>query len=412
VRAVGNHGGHEFDRSCEGAAFGNFCMRSPYIGNNTSGATASAAYAGLVQTQAARVQSGVQLALSLNPATSANASALAAAIVAGLRNATPGEDQLATRVAYLLSPSVSITPEQVRDIGPLKSNYNNTFEVGYKGQVGRKGTLSLDVWAQERADVSPPAGVATPSVFFEPGDVASFLGANITSSLVPLFMAQGMPQQQATATAQAIAQNLVPTLTGIVAAAPLGTITFADQTRPDVLFSYFNLNRRIKVYGLDLGYSWDLTSTFAVAGSYSWQSENVFDEVVFSVADGGNGIPYMSNSPKHKATLSLQYQPGDGNVSAEIRGRYADAFPVNSSLFTSGYSFDDPNSADTTVTYRYAPVPTSITLDAGITWRPSFGGRDIALSLNGTNILDNRRATFAGTPKIGRVIMTRLRYAF
>jgi outer membrane receptor for ferrienterochelin and colicins len=133
---------------------------------------------------------------------------------------------------------------------------------------------------------------------------------------------------------------------------------------------------------------------------------------VFSVADGGNGIPYMSNSPKHKATLSLQYRPSDPKWSAELRGRYADAFPVNSSLFTSGYTFDDPNSSDTTVTYQYAPVPTSITLDAGITWRPPFGGRDIALSLNGTNILDNRRATFAGTSKIGRVIMTRLRYAF
>jgi hypothetical protein len=120
----------------------------------------------------------------------------------------------------------------------------------------------------------------------------------------------------------------------------------------------------------------------------------------------------MSNTPKHKATLALRWRNEAKRVNVELRGRYADAFPVNSSLFTSGYSFDDPNSADTTVTYRYAPVPTSITLDAGITWRPPLGGRDITLSLNGTNVLDNRRATFAGTPKIGRVVLTRVRYAF
>jgi iron complex outermembrane receptor protein len=249
-------------------------------------------------------------------------------------------------------------------------------------------------------------------VFFDPGDVASFLGANITGSLVPVFVSQGMTQEQATATAQAIAQSLTPTLTGLVAAAPLGTITFADQTRPDVLFSYFNLNRRITVYGLDVGYDWDLSSAFGVGGSYSWQSENVFDNVVFAVAEGGNGIPYMSNSPKHKASVSFRYRNEDKRLNAELRGRYADAFPVNSGLFTSGYGFDDPNSPDSTGTYSYSPVPTTITLDAGITWRPPFGGRDVAISLNGTNILDNRRATFAGTPKIGRVIMTRLRYAF
>lgn len=412
VRVVGNHGGHEFDRTCTDAAFGDFCMRSPYIGNDATRASAADAYAGLVASRAAAVQTGIQFALAGNPQTSANAAALAAAIVNGLKNAHPGDDQLSTRVAYLLNPSVSVTPGQVSDIGPLKSSYNGTFELGYKGLIGLKGRLSVDAWAQERADVSPPAGVATPSVFFNSSDVSTFLGGNITSSLTPIFQAQGMSQQQATATAQAVATSIVPSLTSLVASAPLGTITFADQTRPDVLFSYFNLNRRITVYGLDLGYDWDLTHSFTIGGTYSWQSENVFDQIVFTQAEGGNGLPYMSNTPKHKATFSVRYQNDAHRISSEVRARYADAFPVNSSLYTSGYAFDDPNSSDTTVTYKYAPVPTTITLDAGVTWRLPLRNRDVAFSLNGTNVLDNRRATFAGTPRIGRLIMTRLRYAF
>lgn len=412
VRAVGNNGGREFDRSCTGAGFGNFCMRSIYTGDDAVPASAAAAFPTLVNVNAPSAQALIQAGLAGHPQLGPMAPTLAAAIVNGLKGATPGTGDLATRVAYLVNPTANLAPEDITDIGALKASFNNSFEIGYKGMLGNRGRLSVDAWYQERGDVSPPAGVATPSVFFDPTSVGGYLATNIVSTLTPIFMSpQGgnMPQQQAVATATAIAQQVAPQLTAVLAQAPLGTITFADETRPDVLFTYFSLNRTIDLFGIDLGYDFELNRNLVLAGTYSWQSRHTFDNVVFSRLEGGNGLPYMSNSPKHKASLSTRYTTDDRQWSGELRGRYTDAFPVNSGLFASGIDFTDPNGGGT---YQYPSVPTTLTLDIGATWRPMIEGHDLAISLNVTNLLDSQKPTFAGTAPLGRLILSRISYRF
>ena len=74
-------------------------------------------------------------------------------------------------------------------------------------------------------------------------------------------------------------------------------------------------------------------------------------------------------------------------------------------------TYDETNPAGTT--YTYPAVPVNAFLDLGFTWRLPFrGSQQISWSLNGTNILDNKRPTFAGVPSIGRMIMTRIQYGF
>jgi iron complex outermembrane receptor protein len=63
--------------------------------------------------------------------------------------------------------------------------------------------------------------------------------------------------------------------------------------------------------------------------------------------------------------------------------------------------------------YTYPAVPVNAFLDVGFSWRLPFAGtQQITWSINGTNVLDNKRATFAGVPEIGRMVMTRIQYAF
>jgi outer membrane receptor for ferrienterochelin and colicins len=154
-----------------------------------------------------------------------------------------------------------------------------------------------------------------------------------------------------------------------------------------------------------------LSNKLTVSGTYSWQSENVFDDVVFDVTTGANGLPFMSNSPKNKASVTFRYDHTP-SLSLELRGRYADAFPVNSGVYYSGKDIDDPNSANPADTYQYPSVPVFMTMDAGVTWRQPLGYENLTWSLNGTNVLDNKRPTFAGTPAIGAMVMTRLAYRF
>jgi outer membrane receptor for ferrienterochelin and colicins len=408
VRAVGNHGGHEFDRSCSGAGFGSFCMRSVYTGDTPVPASASAAYQGLITARAPAIQAGVQSALSANPQLAPNAAALAAAIVNGLKAATPTNADLATHVAYLLAPSTILSPEQLSDIGPLKAGYNNTYELGYKGLIGSKGRLSIDVWHQIRGDINPPAAVSTPSVFTDSASYYAVINANVTATLTPIFTAQGLPPAQAAGTAAAVAAQLAPVLAGQLRSAPLGTVTFADQNRPDVLFTYYSVSKQtVNVTGIDVGYDWMLTPVWTIAGTYSWQDKNVFNNIQFSSLQGGNGKPYMSNSPKHKATLAFRYANDVRGLGAEIRGRYADAFPVNSGVYVSDLTLNGPSGA-----YRYDHPPVIATLDLGVNWRVPLATRRATISLNGTNVLNNKRRTFSGTPEIGALWLTRLSYQF
>lgn len=406
VRAVGNHGGQTFDRSCTGAGFGSFCMRSIYTPGQLVPASAGSAFQGLITAQSAALTTAIAAGLAANGVP--NASALAAAIVAGLKATTPTNAQLATRAAYLTNGALSIRPDSVQDIGPLKAGYNNNYELGYKGLVGKQGRLSIDAWYQQRGEVNPPAFVATPSIFFvpsgTPNSLASYLGGNIGATVTAALVAQGVPLATAQAQAAQIAGTLAPQLTAALAPAPLGTVTFADQTRPDVLATYASVSgKTIDVYGIDVGYDWMFTNEWTLTGTYSWLSKNVF-----SAIPGGNGLPYMSNSGKNKATLALRYDNDRKEYGVELRGRYTDAFPVNSGVFYSGQAIPSPSGG----TYTYPAVPVIATVDLGFNWQLPLGRRDVTWSLNGTNILDNKRATFDGTPAIGRLVMTRFSYKF
>jgi outer membrane receptor for ferrienterochelin and colicins len=57
-------------------------------------------------------------------------------------------------------------------------------------------------------------------------------------------------------------------------------------------------------------------------------------------------------------------------------------------------------------------VPVNAFLDATFAWRLPIPGQTVTWSLMGTNITNNKRITFIGTPEIGRLVMTRLQYEF
>lgn len=408
VRAVGNHGTDQFDRTCTGAAFGSFCMRSQYNNAALTPASASAAYAGLINNRAAAIQAGVQASLAANPATAANAAALAAAVVQGLKAGTPTNTDLATHVAYLLNPASVLSPDQVQDVPALKPGYTNTFELGYKGNFGKSARLSVDLWYQIRGDVNPPAGIATPSVFSDSASYRNYFNGNITNSLTQVFLSLGMPQAQAAGTAAAVAAQISPVLAGQLKAAPLGTVTFADQKRSDVAYTYYSVSdSTVKVAGVDIGYDWLLTDRWTVTGTYSWQDKNVFNSITYSTLQGGNGKPFMSNSPKNSGSLALTYGDEVRGYGFEVRGRYTDAFPVNSGVYVSDQTLAGPHGA-----YMYPSVPTTVTLDLGFNYRLPVARRNIMWSINGTNVLDDKKATFAGTAPIGALWMTRLSYTF
>lgn len=415
--------GFSFNRSCGGTSqFGDLCMKSPFAGNGQYvGASAASAYPGFMQGAGNAITAGTAASLQRQGLPQALAQALANAAVTTLRGLRPTDAQLGTRAAYITSGAVSITPQSVVDINPLTAAMSNTYEVGYKGIVGNKFRWDIAYWGQDRADFSP-AAVATPSVFANPAQVGGLIAGPLQAALQPILVGAGVPAAQ-------IPAILTGTITGLgttLASAPLGTVTFDDpNTRANAIYATYFSTNRIWVRGLDFAADAVASDRLTFDVAYSWQNRNVFTGV-----NGGNNLPLMSNSPGSRGSLGLRYQNDDNGIGFSMRGRYNEAYPVNSGVYVTNFSTPiaagqegaiatSPTGAGANAcnplpagTFCYENVPEAFTMDAQVSKRFELGAQKLTWSLNAQNLFDNRVRTFPGVPEIGRMVMTRIQYSF
>jgi iron complex outermembrane receptor protein len=148
-----------------------------------------------------------------------------------------------------------------------------------------------------------------------------------------------------------------------------------------------------------------VNDVWTIAGTYSWVSDLIFPDIVSS-----NSLPLALNSPDNKATLSFRYNSEPRGIGYEIRGRYSNAFPVNSGVYATDFRFPRPGVANQF--YTYEPVTTQAYLDLSFNWRVPIAAREALLSVMGTNVTNNKRRAFPGYPEIGAMVMTRLQYTF
>jgi outer membrane receptor for ferrienterochelin and colicins len=395
VQVLGNPSkeGWAFNRSCSGAV-GALCMRSPYV-PGVVGASAASAYAGFLTPSAAfGGVSALEAIIKAVPASAFGPGGEAArqqllSAVPLIRGLRPTDAAVGSVLFDLANTkALSSTPG---DYAPLGATFANTWEAGYKGFLGKRLGLSIDAWFQRRP-AEPTAQVINPAVLFNGPQLAAYLGTNIASGLI----AQGVPAAQAQAQAQALAGGLAT----IMAQVPVGAAAFNSSLydQPYLVFSFQAPTGSINVHGVDVATDLLLDRGWSVAATYSNLNRNVFGD-----APGATPAnPLAANTPKHRATATIRYENQVKRYSAEVRGRYADAFPVNSGVLNS-YNIGTP--------VPYAPVPVNALLDVGFSWVVPVAGSP-RWSLNATNLLDNQVATFVGVPKIGRLIMTRVQYQY
>ena len=432
VIATGNRPkvGMGFDRSCSTTSgFGSFCMRSPFIANGTSVVGASAAtalpafvafrqpvFAGaLAQGYAANLAGLSQLGLTPTQ-IGALAQALGGAVATRLATSAPTNAQIGT-VGRL--GSALIDPNAVADLPALNASFDNTFEVGYKG-LGMGGKLSFDFsgWAQQRGGGAITASLVTPWIFANPTQTGAFVGAQAGAAIgatIPAFIgaelqAGRLTQQQAAAlgaalSAQgtALATGAATSLTPLLAGIPLGTVGFDDVIQDDYALraTYRRVDKTVKVWGADLGMSYQFTQNFALDWTGSVVNRTIFDEIQVGTS------PLALNAPGAKTTVTGRYNSQETGWGFEGRWRYTDAFQVNSGVYESDVR--NPSNAGP---FTYPPVPVSNQFDMQISKRfPNFG-KGVMWSLNVQNILDNKVQTFVGVPALGRLALTKLSYTF
>jgi iron complex outermembrane receptor protein len=390
VQILGNppKEGWSFARSCTGGAAGNLCMRSPYIPNTLAPASAAAAYPGFASQLSAIVQGLPVSALGSEANRQALLGLLASPVGAIVRGLRPTDAQVGTALVDL---NTKTGVAGVNDYAPLSADFANTWEVGYKGFLGKRLGLEMDAWFQKRP-ADPTAQLINPAVLFNPQQLGAYLGQSIAQALI----AAGQSPQVAQATATQAAGALTP----LMAALPVGATAFTNalDNQPYLVFSYQKATGSVNVHGFDVATDLLLDGGWSVAATYSNLNKNIYPD-----APGATPAnPLAANTPKHRATTTVRYERQASGFSAEVRGRYADAFQVNSGVFNS-YNIGTP--------IPYPPVPVNAFLDAGFSWVLPVA-RAPRWSVQATNLLNNEVATFVGVPKLGRLLLTRLQYTY
>ena len=416
--------GYQFNQSCSNnSAFGSFCMKSRFTGaGGYVGASAASAFPGLIQGNAAALTAAVAGALQQNGVPAAFASQFASAAIQYLGSRAPTNSDIATRVSYISSATTPLQTAQVKDIAPLGASYSQTFEVGYKGIVANKFRFDVSVWGQDRGAVTATAALATPNVWFgNPAQLGGYIGGRLGESLGPALAQLGVPA----ASIQALVGGIANALTTNLAPAPLGVVTFnSPNTSPtDVYATYQSFDKKIWVKGLDVALDFVATDRLTLESAFSYQNQNVWNDIVVG------GIPFMSNSAKKRGSIGGRFRNESNGIGFELRTRYNEAYPVNSGVYATNVAFPIAagQSGATTVagaqgfgkcspaaagTFCYENVPQAVTFDAQFTKRFELNAQRLNWTLGVTNLTDKRLRTFPGAPEIGRMIMTRLQYAF
>jgi outer membrane receptor for ferrienterochelin and colicins len=379
VRTLGTpQSGLQFARDCVGGVGGGLCMRSPFVPGGSSAFIPANA---LVMYNAAVAAVGPSLPpivqTMLNNTTTPAFDAQRAAVGTQLR---------------VLNPTAGtfhdVAPSDVRDLDAIVPTITTGYEVGYKGILGDRVRLAVDLWQQKKTNFVGPLIVETPNVFLDRASLTTFLAA--------AFQAQGMDAATAAATAGQVGAAMAG-IDGSTAAAtkgvPLGVVNFdnALSTTPgsnasNIVLAYRNFGE-VEIWGSDLALELLLTDRVALLGAYSYVNKDFFSrEEVGGVQD------IALNAPRNKGSLAARFRDENSGFGGELRARFVQEFPFNSGVYI-------------------GDVPTYRLYDASINFRPAmFNG--VLVSVNATNLRDNKHIQYAGGATIGRMIMTRLQYSF
>lgn len=285
-------------------------------------------------------------------------------------------------VAALLDPETGGFGAPILDLTSISTPAQltettwQTLEAGYKGLVGDRWLVAVNGYWTEVSDFISALQPISPNTFLPAAAAEAYLQAQFTA-LVGVEVAPGVipiPSQGfADATAAAIA--------GQMGQIPLGSIvpsTAGGSTDAPIIFTYRNLGD-FSLYGADLAITYLATDNWELSGTASWVSDEEFDS-------GTETVPL--NAPGFKGSFGARYRNDESGVTAGMRARFVDGFPVASGVYAGD-------------------------VDAYSVFDLNFGfelpGMDgLRAQLDVQNVLDNDYSSFPGTPDLGRYTVLRL----
>ncbi|MFT4565574.1 MAG: outer membrane receptor for ferrienterochelin and colicins, partial [Saprospiraceae bacterium] len=278
----------------------------------------------------------------------------------------------------------------------------STWEVGYKGLIGDKFGVLLDVYNKSITNATLFTGISPAYTLLGSENIGNDLGAAVAGNgvrdyIFALLGGDANPAAGPTADAltgaiqgayvgggNAFASNIAPLIAGgILATTPtdqvpaFGGTHLAAGYRTFESFSYTGVD-----FGLEYYISQDLSTFF----NYSWLSDNVWNPRI----QGTEGTARTANgTPTNKFRLGFTYVPEYG-FRANATFMHDPSFPVFLGQFSG-----DTDARDI--------------VDAGFGYKFDNG---LALDFTAQNVFDTEYRYYPGFPKLGRRVLGKLTYTF
>ncbi|MDH5590753.1 MAG: TonB-dependent receptor, partial [Gemmatimonadota bacterium] len=291
-----------------------------------------------------------------------------------------GNPSLTDMTSYLLrfnseNPSVPFIPDPgVSPVARIRPTITNTFEAGYRGVVdGGRLAFSVTGYHTRIKDFVGPLRVETPNVFLEGTSVGAFLVGRMVGAGIPA----------------PVAQQIAGGIAGQVATVPWGTVAADQMDTHDLLLTYKNFGD-VQLWGADVGFEYHATEEVTFTGSFSWVDNDCFD--FNEDGDCGSASDVALNAPTKKGSFGIVVSPEASGVTLGGRVRSSAGFPMNSGVYVG--NVDNYTVVDANVSYQ---IP---------------GNYDARVVLSVNNLFNKEHQEFIGAPRIGRLALVKLEYAF
>jgi outer membrane receptor protein involved in Fe transport len=274
------------------------------------------------------------------------------ALEAGLRASALGPALAGVASGALFTTSANV-PVLALGNPSLDVEKETSYELGYKGQIGRRVYVTVDGYFNRLTDFV----------------------TDLLPRVNPQYGAWSAPAQvpaaYRTLLEGAVQAQLLAAGEDLAAAA----LTRLQNGSTAIVVSYGN-SGKVDERGVELGATIAVTDEIQISGNYSFFD---FDVDTTQTVAGDQIIP---NTPKHKGGAQASYHGAQG-VDASVSARFVDSYPWYTGVFN-GY------------------VPAIQTVDVSLGYRIN---NYVKLTLLGTNVLDQQRYQLYGGSIIGRRIL-------
>ncbi len=280
----------------------------------------------------------------------------------------------------------------VIDVKPMESTITQTFEIGYKGILGRKLLVAADLYRTKTDDFVGPLGVETPNVFLDGTALGAVLAPAIGAALADDQNAQiasvltgidtlNIPGVLVGNRNDSVVDELTTIFAGGAARIPFGTVSPEQASDPTAIILAYRNFGNVTIDGFDLSLAYLPNEVWALNGNYSYVSDDFF-------ANLSNIADVALNASRHKVKFGGSYRFTHWNLQLGAQLRYSDAFPMNSGVYVGEVD-------------AYTVVDANLVYNLPIQYRT-------ALKLDISNLLNNEHRESVGAPKIGRLAFLQL----